>query len=84
MSRTEAASHWADTALGYFETMTPKQGQPPETSADPLPAPHRHKLPPLTASPSILVALAACSSSHKASVKPLPVTLAPLKVLMPA
>ena len=84
MSRTEAASHWADTALGYFETMTPKQGQPPETSADPLPVPHRHKLPPLTASPSILAALAACAPYGKADVRASPVMLLPLKALVPA
>ncbi len=84
MSRTEAASYWADTALCYFKTMTPKQGQSLETTADPLPAPHRHRLPLLTASPPVLAALAAYAPYSRADVRASPVTLLPLKVLVPA
>ena len=82
MVRSEAASYWADTASGYFESMAPGQKQPAAAPAEQVAGHHRHKLPPLAVSPSILAAIDACARRREAGTESPPVSLPPTKALV--
>jgi hypothetical protein len=65
MDRHPAAAYWAETCLGHFETMTSRTW--PSETDQPTREPRgdrrtrRRTLPPLTASPEIVSAIAACA-----------------------
>ncbi len=72
MGRSEAASYWAQTASGYFESMAARQ----------VAMPQRRNLSSPAASPAVLVAIKACAKEREAGATWSPISLPPTKALV--